>query len=91
LKSAIEILRRQDEELQLSLIPTMTIRSLPLITDLSKCSNSVHKIYTETDIGNWINSEAYEYIEIMIERLNAAVEGKTVEDPCVESAVRFQR
>lgn len=62
-------------------------RSLPLISDLSNCSNPVHKIYTESDIANWVNSEAYGYLEIIIERLNAAVEGKTVADACEESPV----
>lgn len=62
------------------------IRPLPLI-DLSCCSAPVQKIYTQADIPNWEQSETYELLQIMIERLNAAVQGKTVEDECYESEV----
>lgn len=61
--------------------------SLPLITDLSHCAPPVRKIFTDQDIPNWLDSEAYDYIETLILRLSAAVEGKTVEDTCVESEV----
>lgn len=63
--------------------------ALPLVTDLSRCANAVPKIFTQEDIPRWLASEAYRLLHTFITRLNAAVHGKTIHEPCVESnAVR---
>ena len=61
--------------------------ALPLVTDLSRCANAVPKIFTQEDIPRWLASEAYRLLHTFITRLNAAVHGKTIHEPCVESNV----
>lgn len=51
----------------------------------------MRRIFTEADIPNWLDSEAYYHIELLIARLSVAVDGKTVEDPCHESEVSTSR
>lgn len=62
--------------------------ALPLIVPDSKTDYTPRrKIFSDTDLPNWLDSEAYYYIELIIARLSVAVDGKKVEDPCPESPV----
>lgn len=61
--------------------------ALPTMSDLSQCHIPVRKIFTDADIPNWIESQAYHRIEALIVRLSVAVDGKTVEEECFESEV----
>ena len=65
-----------------------SIPTLPTFTDLSLCSRPIPKIFTEVDITNWIDSQAFHSIQILIQRLNYAVHGLKVEQECTESEVR---
>lgn len=58
-----------------------------IVPDPSTDYEPTRKIFTEADILNWLDSEAYYNIELIIARLSVAVDGKTVEDPCHESEV----
>ena len=60
---------------------------LPSFTDYSLCTAPVRKIYTQDDIPSWTSSETYHLLETIILRLSVAVDGKKVEDDCVESQV----
>lgn len=61
---------------------------LPLLTPPFQSGAPKRKIFTETDIQPWLDSEAYDYLETLIARMSYAVDGKSVEDSCKESEVR---
>ena len=71
---------------QLSALP-----SVPhVVPDPAVDYTPTRKIFTEADIANWIDSEAYYCIELIIARLSVAVDGKKIEDTCHESEVRLK-
>ena len=71
---------------QLSALP-----SVPhVVPDPAVDYTPTRKIFTEADIANWIDSEAYYCIELIIARLSVAVDGKKIEDTCHESQVRLE-
>ncbi|KAK4690835.1 hypothetical protein P7C70_g9481, partial [Phenoliferia sp. Uapishka_3] len=75
---------------QQSAPPSPTLEALPkmktIIPDSSLDYTPRKKIFTQEDIPNWLDSEAYYQIELFIARLSVAVDGKRVEDECHESA-----
>lgn len=60
---------------------------LVLLTPPFKNEKPIKKIFTEIDITNWLNSEAYNYLGLMINRLSFSVESKSIQDICHESEV----
>ena len=68
---------------QLSALPRVPL----VVPDPAVDYSPMRKIFTEADIPNWIDSEAYYRIELIIARLSVAVDGKKVEDACHESEV----
>ncbi|RUS14031.1 hypothetical protein BC937DRAFT_94451 [Endogone sp. FLAS-F59071] len=57
-------------------------RSLPLLPEDHVFQTPVKRIFSDTDIPIWLDTEAFSRIMIFIENLNTSVVDKKISDPC---------
>lgn len=77
----------------LSASPTTGSPPPAVLPDLSHASPAtpVRKIFTQDDILPFTQSQPFSYIEIFIQNLSLAVDGKRIEDECKQSQASAAR